>query len=168
MLDVRKGKLLEGLLKVKELPFERIEEIAHQLIRSYGVLSLAAERLDLSELMLRNILSAYPELQQVREASLGGFKGLVDKEIVKKLEEGDSDILALVFRHLYGGRDKGGVNMNEFGSIGDEDKHFAGKDKVAKQGIHVHIHFTDDNAKRASDFDAIEIEDYIDIEPEIE
>jgi hypothetical protein len=138
MLDVRKGKLLEGLLKVKELPFERIEEIAHQLIRSYGVLSLAAERLDLSELMLRNILSAYPELQQVREASLGG------------------------------GRDKGGVNMNEFGSIGDEDKHFAGKDKVAKQGIHVHIHFTDDNAKRASDFDAIEIEDYIDIEPEIE
>lgn len=166
LIEMRKKRLFDVVVQVGDLPFEKIEEIGLELIRSYGILSLAAERLNFSEIKLRNILSVYPELSQLRQACLGGFKGLVDKEIVKEIEKGNSDILAIVFKSMYAGRDRGSNNFNEFGSIGDEDEHFAGKGKVQKQGIHVHIHFEDNDAKRASDFNAIDIEDYVDIEPE--
>jgi cell division GTPase FtsZ len=70
---------------------------------------------------LRWLVVNNPELQVYFEVAHEGVKGLTDKKIIEGLINDDPEIIKMVFNKMYAGRQRGGYNIAELGTVGYKD-----------------------------------------------
>lgn len=107
----------EGLLSM-----ERIHEIGVCLIENFCSFELTAIELGMTPAKLRYLITRCDELQVYYEVAHAGVKSLTDKQVLEGLRRGEDKYVKMVFNKMYAGRNKGGYNIAELGTIGYDDK----------------------------------------------
>lgn len=101
---------------------EEIDELGIALITNYCGINVTARQFHMSEAHLRFLINADERLAVYHEIAQDGIKALTDEHLIEGLRKGDPDILRLVATRMYAGRNKGGFNISEIGTMGYQDK----------------------------------------------
>jgi AraC-like DNA-binding protein len=101
---------------------EKIDEVGVALITNYCSINATARQFGMSEAHLRHLITIDERLAVYHEIAHDGVKALTDEHLIKGLRDGDPDIIRLVATRMYAGRNKGGYNISEIGTINYKDK----------------------------------------------
>jgi hypothetical protein len=100
---------------------ERIHEIGVALINNFCSIDATADQLGMNPARLKHLIITSDELQVYYEIAHTGIKSLTDKEVIDGLKRGDEKFVKMVFQKMYAGRNKGGYNIAEMGTMGYDD-----------------------------------------------
>lgn len=170
--DVLMARYAERFGVKSELTMERMDEIGFALLDNYACIEDAADILSMDAAVLRWLISKNWELQTYWRLAVDTVKNLVDKNVIRALREKEPWATRMVFNKMYAGRDKGGFNIAELGTMGYKDQ--VGVDNASEtedimkaKNISVTFNFVDDKAigsevdldRQESDFIEAEYED---------
>jgi hypothetical protein len=147
---------------VGNIDLEDIHTIGVALIKNFCSINAAANELGLMPARLRYLIVHSDELQVYYQIAHEAVKGLTDEQVIKGLKVGDENIIKMVFQKMYAGRNKGGYNIAELGTIGYNDplaQQLAAATEDDRRQSQVKVEFNFVQQEVRSDFQKIEAAD---------
>jgi hypothetical protein len=87
------------------------EQVAEALLRSKGLITVAARALDCDPATVRNYIKRYASVAKAKEESREGIKDLAEARLFQAIDKGEAWAIAMLLRTV--GRDRGYVERSE-------------------------------------------------------